>query len=158
MPADSAGGKEAVPEDMVFVPTWTEYKDQYLSGAGVEEQGTEEVNGVSTTKYKVKGLEGTDSGFVYVDKDNIIRRLEGFDPTGKKTLSINFVKVEVNPALTDADFTPPSDYNIMDMSGMMKDNPGGMPPGGMPPGMMPPGGMPPGGMPPGGAPPAPPTP
>jgi len=128
MPQDKENAENAVPEDMMFVPEWKDYKEEYLKDAGIEKVGEEEVGAIKTTKYKVKGLEGADYGFVYVDDKDIMRKLEAFDPAGKLTISISFIKVELNPKFSASDFAPPPDYNIMDMSNMMNPNNPGAPP------------------------------
>jgi outer membrane lipoprotein-sorting protein len=131
MPQDKETAENAVPEDMLIVPEWSNYKDEVLKGTGaIEKAGEEEIGGVKTTKYKVKGLEGSDYGFVYVDDKDVMRKIEAFGPDNKLVMSMTFVKVELNVKFADSDFAPPPDYNIMDMSNMMKDIPSG---GGMPP-------------------------
>ena len=122
-PADTEM-KSTVPEEMIFIPEWNKFKKEELGdNAFVKKVGTEEVNGVKTTKYEVSLSGEKNTAYIYVDEDDLMRRQEVFDPAGKLLMKIDFIKVEINPEISNKDFTPPADYKVMDMSEMMKNLP-----------------------------------
>ncbi len=116
---------ENMPEGMMEAPTWDSFLEQ-TPGVNASEKGSETINGVKTKVYEIS-MEGNVAKY-YVDSDNIIRRISGKEEGVEGEMVMDVVTFDKSPKFSEADFTPPAGYQIMDMSKMME----GM---GMPEGM-----------------------
>jgi hypothetical protein len=111
-----------IPANMVFAPSWDEFQRQH-EGYGVESLGTVQQNGEEMTKYQVSAPGAPTKLVMYVNKDNLVRRIEMTAPGKTQPTVMDVVELQLNPPVTDSDFQPPADYTVQEMP-MMKGMPG----------------------------------
>lgn len=117
MPREEGEPPEGIPAEMLVMPAWTKFQEEHKE-MGFNKKGESELNGKKVTLYETKVANIKISYFV--DDQNIIRRIQAVDPSGKDLYTMDIIEFDPKPQVSDADFKVPQGYQLHDMSQMMK--------------------------------------
>jgi hypothetical protein len=117
-PLDKDQAANTVPKSMLFVPKWDNYLyEKPRQDSQVGKLGADKVNGVETTKYKIAPLpDVANIAYVWVDKEGLVRKIEGRNAEGYAIITINVEKIDLNAKFAETAFAPPSGYTITDLA------------------------------------------
>lgn len=112
----SLGGKDGgafIPPDLTARAGFTDFLAK-LGITAPAESGKEQLGGVETTKYEIP-LPGGGKRVVWVDQRGLMLKSETHGQDGMLIMSSILIELEPK-TFTDADFAPPQDYQVMEMS------------------------------------------